>query len=368
MKTQLHKALFVLLLLPVMVMASDCGHDDHKEKGKYTKEKKIKKEYTVNSNALLKINNSYGHLNVTSWNENRIVIEVQVKTNGNDEEKVQRKLDEIDVDFDATASMVSAKTIFNRERSSSWWNWGKNNNVNMQINYTVKVPVTNSVDLNNDYGSINLDKIEGVARISCDYGKIIIGELLADNNYLNFDYTSNSTIEYMKSGKINADYSGFTLVKGESVQLNADYTQSTFENIGNVEYNCDYGSLKAENVKNFQGTGDYLTVRLGKVNGSVGIRSDYGSIKIAEMTKNAGNLEIRSDYTGIKIGFDSAYNFDFEISLEYAGLRGDDDFEYNKKVTKSSDKYYQGFYGQEGSGNRIYINSEYGSVSFEKQF
>lgn len=37
--------------------------------------------------------------------------------------------------------------------------------MNMKINYTVKVPVTNSVDFNNDYGSITLDKIKGNAKI-----------------------------------------------------------------------------------------------------------------------------------------------------------------------------------------------------------
>ncbi len=72
----------------------------------------------------------------------------------------------------------------------------------MEINYTIKVPVTNSVNLENDYGAISLDKLEGQAKISCDYGQLRIGELWAENNSLNFDYTNKSTIAFMKSGKI----------------------------------------------------------------------------------------------------------------------------------------------------------------------
>jgi len=362
MRTQLFKSFLIALLIPVFSFAHSGGW-----KGKYTKEKKIKKEFVVNANATLKVNNSYGHVNVTSWNENRIVIEVHVKTNGNNEEKVQRKLEEIDVNFEATNSLVSARTIFNKDKSSSWWKWAKNNNVSMQINYTIKMPVTNDANLNNDYGSISLNKLEGVATINCDYGKITVGDLMADGNYLNFDYTSKSTIGYMKSGKISADYSGFTLDKTESVVINADYTSSTVEQAKNVDYNCDYGSLKVKNVGDFKGNGNYLTTRLGTVHGDVSIRSDYGSVRIEKMDSDGGNIDIRSDYTGIKIGHVSDYHFDFEINLEYAGLGGDDDFEFSRKVVKSSDKYYEGYYGKKGSGNTITINSEYGSVRFERQ-
>jgi len=83
-----------------------------KFKGKHTKEKTIKKEFVVNADALLKVNNNYGNLNITSWNENKVVIEVHIKTNGNNEEKVQQKLNEITVDFEANSSMVFAKTIY----------------------------------------------------------------------------------------------------------------------------------------------------------------------------------------------------------------------------------------------------------------
>ena len=36
------------------------------------------------------------------------------------------------------------------EKSSASWNlWGKNNNVNMEINYQIKMPLTNNVNLTN---------------------------------------------------------------------------------------------------------------------------------------------------------------------------------------------------------------------------
>lgn len=364
MKTNLlYYLLFALVLVPSIALAGNST----KWSGKHTKEKTIKKEFNVSSDATLKVNNSYGNINITTYKGSTVTIEVKIKVNGNDIEKVQDKLENIDVDFSASPSAVIAKTMFSKEKSNNWWNWGKKNNVNMSINYIIKLPITNNVDLSNDYGSITLDKLEGRAEISCDYGKITTKELMADNNDIRFDYTNNSYFEYIKSGSINADYSGFTVGMAKSLDINADYTSSEVEVAENISYNCDYGSLKINNINNVEGNGDYLTLRLGTVHKNVSIKADYGSIKIGKMAENAGNIEIESDYCGITIGYDAGYAFSFDIDLEYASLRDADEFEFTKKRIESSDKYYQGYHKTSNSGNMIRIKTEYGSVTFKKQ-
>lgn len=361
MKTSQFKYLFLFIYaLPALVMAND-----GKLKGKYTKEKTISKEYDVNSDAVLKVSNSYGNLTLTSWNENRIVIEVLIKTNGNNEDKVQKKLDEITVAFEASSDMVSAKTKFNKDKG--WgWNWGSNGNVNMQIDYTIKVPIKNSVHLSNDYGNISLDRIDGYAKISCDYGRLDIGELHGRNNDLNFDYTSKSSIGYMRSGNIRADYSGFTIEKAGDLVLNADYTNSNIGEMNNLQYASDYGNLVVGTADSVTGSGDYINVKLGTVNGNVEINADYGSIKIDNMAADAGNINIHSDYTGIKIGYNPNYHFDFEITTSYANVSGKEGFEVGISKEKSGDRYYKGYYGSANSGKNVSITSEYGSVSFTK--
>ena len=362
MRTLLSKYIgLTFALLPFVATAISGGGG---MKGKYTKEKTIKREFTVNSDALLKVKNSYGNLNLTSWDQDKVMIEVHIKTNGNNEEKVQDRLDEIDVDFENTPSMVSAMTRFG-DRDRNWgWKWGKRNNVSVQVNYTIKLPIKNSISLSNDYGNIYLDRVDGHAKINCDYGKMKIGQLRGRNNELRFDYTSRSTFEYINSGEIIADYSGFTVEKAGNLKVNADYTNAVVQEMEDLNYTSDYGSMEVGSVGSVSGNGDYIGIKLGKVNGDVSITADYGSIKIDQMTANAGDLNIRSDYTGIKIGYADGYYFDFEISTEYAGVSGKDDFEMNISKEKSSERYYKGYYGKPNSGNTVSINSEYGGVTF----
>ena len=361
MRTILFRVTLLMLIAAPLTVLGNKG----KLQGKYVKEKTIEKEYDVNSTALLKVNNSYGTLTLTSWNEDRVVIEVNIKTSGNNEDKVQERLNDITVEFEGNQDMVSAKTKFG-QKSSSWWKWGKKNKISMQVNYTIKLPVKNSVHLSNDYGAIELDRIDGHAKISCDYGRLDIGELRGRNNELRFDYTSKSQIDYINSAKIIADYSGFSIEKAGSLQINTDYTNAKVGSMDNLEYSSNYGSLEVNEMNNVLGNGDYFNAKLGTVHGNVDINADYGSIKIANMAADAGNVNIQTDYTGIRIGYDPGYSFDFEISAEYAGVKGTDAFDIKVSREKNSDRYYAGYHGQANSGNQLRITSEYGGITFIK--
>jgi hypothetical protein len=356
----LFKSLIILLLLPAVVTAND------KFKGKYTKTKTLNKEYSVNANAGLRVDNSYGNVDITTWSENRTVIEVTITTNGNDEEKVQKRLEEIDVEFSGSASLVAAKTKFGGKKDG-WSIWGnKKSNVQVKVNYIIKMPVTNSVDLSNDYGSINLNRLEGNARISCDYGQLVIGELSGNDNSLNFDYTNNSTIEYMKSGRINADYSGFTLDKAERLELNADYTNSEVQEVDELNYNADYGKLVVGKVNKLTGKGNYIPNQIGTVSSYLNLNTDYGSIHVDRLTSSVKEVVINSDYTGVKLGYDSGLSFDFVVKLSYAGFNGTNDLNVQRSDNNNSNKFYEGFHGRANSGNSININSTYGGVTLKK--
>lgn len=334
---------------------------------KHEKSRTIKKEYSVNSDATVGINNKYGNINVTTWNKNRVEITVKITVKGNSMSVVEKKLRNISVDFNASSDMVTAKTIFEKS-NRSWSFWGNSSKTSYQINYTVKMPKSNSVKLNNDYGSILLNEIDGVANINCDYGKIIIGDLNHANNNINLDYCSRSTIDYMKSGSVNADYSKLTIDKIEEVEADSDYSTLNFGDVGNITFNADYGSISVDSGNNIKGNTDYVSVRLGKVKNNLNLKADYGSIKVKELVKGFSKVDISGQYAGMTIGTSTDNNFNFEINLSYGSFRrNNSNINLNKSITKSSKKYYEGSYGNGNNSSRLTIRSQYGSVNLKEQ-
>jgi len=367
MRTILFKLLFLVALSPTIAFCTN-GDSPNMLKGRHTKEKKISKQFNVSPDAILKIDNSYGNIDLKTWDQNKVTIEVIIKTNGNDEQKVKEKLDEISVDFNQSSSGVSAKTLFQKE-NSSWFSalFSGNSNVNMEVNYIVRAPASNNIDFSNDYGHIFIDKLTGNAKISCDYGRLDIGELRGNNNQINFDYSRNSRFGYINRAVINADYSEFNIEDARSIDLSADYTTSKIKRVESLKFSCDYGSLTVDKVKVVNGSGDYLSTRIGEVFQSAELNFDYGSAAIDKVMKGAGGVKINSDYTSLKIGYDPAQAFKFTVNTSYAGVKGLDDLEVNKQNQSSTSKNFSGYHLNNSGNGNININSSYGSVTFIKQ-
>ena len=342
--------------------------NDGAEIGSDNLTKKIHKEIEVSKDALIEIDNSYGDLNITSWDQDKVVIDVLITVKGKNSKKTQKELNNIDVSFLLSPEKVMAETKIDMGWSFGWFyfGYGSFNTEKYRIDYNIKLPKTSSVDLTNDYGTIRLNSLEGKANISCDFGQLIIGELMADNNILEFHNTSNSSIEYIKGGTIKADFSSFTLEKAEDIYLIADYTSSNIVEVTNLNYNCDYGNITIDNVTNLEGEGDHITHRIGNVSGSLEIDADYGSIKIDRIKSSAKNVCIEADYTDIKIGYENDYSFNFNINLQYASFNPDDELTIRNRDVQNSSKKYLGFHGSENSSNTVNINAEFGGVTLTK--
>lgn len=372
MKTILSSILFFAILAPGLpYFNTKTGmnlSEEIKLEGEHTREKKIKKEFQVSASSNLKIDNSYGNVDITTWDENRVVIEVIIKTNGNDKEKVAEKLEDINVEFNQNSSGVSARTLFSKDKKSWWKNiFDGFDNVNMEVNYIVRAPEGNDLDISNDYGGIYIDRTTGNTKINCDYGKIDIGELRGRSNYLSFDYTRNSRIGFVTNAEINADYSDFEIGEAEKLMLNADYTKSRIQKVASLEFNCDYGSVDIDKVKILRGDGDYLTTKVNRIFTSAELNLDYGSLAIEKVIKGTRSININTDYTGVKIGYDREMDFRFDVNTSYGSIKGLEGLEIKKRDQGNTSNKVSGYFGKENSESVFSISTSYGSVNFRKQ-
>ena len=151
-------------------------------------QKEIHKEIDVNPGVMVEIENQFGDLNISSWEEDLVVINVVISVKGYSESKIEEKLEDINVYFDLKPDHIVTKTKIENRWSFKLFN---NSRLNFRIDYTIKMPRSGAVDLKNDYVSIVLNSLDGKAMIRCDYGKLLIGKLNADDNFIAFDYTSN---------------------------------------------------------------------------------------------------------------------------------------------------------------------------------
>jgi hypothetical protein len=351
------KKQYNLLIFLILIPFLGFSNDDFT----YSKQRNIKKAYIVNSDASINIENSYGTIFVTTWDEDKIEIDVLIKVSGDSEKWVNQKLEGIDVDFIALKSLVTAKTIFSR---TDFFKRGSNNSV--EINYTIKIPKNGSVDLNNKYGNIITGDVFNKSNIVCKYGEITLGKLYGNANRIEIEYCPNSTIEYIKNGFIEARYSGLKINGAGKLELDTNYTDLTIVEVQNIKYDCNYGKFKFQKVNSLIGSGNYLTITIGEIFHNLSLDVNYSKITIGEISDKANTVAIDSGYSDISLGFAANYAFDFDISTRYSSIKTDVSLQILNKEEKNNAKKINGFYKKKGINN-LSVNLNYGSLILIKK-
>lgn len=323
--------------------------------GKHTKEKTQQKTVAVNADATLSVKNKYGNLMITTWDEDKISIEVVITVSGDSEKWVDQKLASISVDFSGSNSLYAAETFINSNDS-----YGKN--TSMEINYTIKIPKNGSVKLDNKYGNIVLRDLIGKADITCKYGRITLGNLKNSSNSIKIDYCPDSTIESINKADIQAKYSGLSIQNYNVLNLNSSYTDLNFPNGKNLTYQSNYGKINLGKVENVDGKGNYLTIKINEVLQNLKIATNYSNLTIAAISDKAKDIVIDAGYTNIKINHPSSYYFDFTITTKYGTFKSNADLTYSSKIQTQNTNSYKGFYKKSGV-NQLAISSHYGNIN-----
>ena len=301
--------------------------------------KNYSKSYSVDGNDKLALDNKYGRVTINTWNKNEIKVDVQIKGTASDDETAQKLVDAISISDSKDGNVVSFRTNFGSGNNSMW---NLFNNMNdrhrAEVNYTVYMPSTMSLDLRNKYGSVSLPSLSGKVTIDNAYGSLVAKALTNPSNEFNFHYY-----------------------------------EVNIEEVKGCDLNLSYGSLKLGTVGRLDANVNYAPIDIEKLNSSGTINARYGGgVKIGEISKALKNLDIDSKYSSVNIGLRGDENFDFDVTVKYGSFNFDDN---RLKITSKSPsddsrgyhptKNYKGYAGNSNSNNKININTTYQSVKLE---
>lgn len=328
------------------------------EEGKYNKQKRINKAYAVNSDAGIDIENTFGPVFVTTWDEDKIELDITIKVSGNNEEWVNKRLESIDVDINALTNLVSATTKIGNVSGRS------GNGNSMEISYTIKIPKKGAMKVSNKYGDVLSSDIFGPVKLNVKYGNVKLAKLNSAGNTLDMEYCGSVNIERIKSGSIHANYSKVNIGSYDNLTVNSNYTDITAIDGDNIKYDSNYGKLNFQKIGNLEGNGDYLTVVAGELSGNLSISASYTNIKVSNVTAAAKNIYVTGGYNTVDLRYADGYDFDFEVNGKYTNMNFDDNLQVNSKQETNKDKVFKGFHKKQGGG-KVIIVGKYGNVTLK---
>ena len=330
--------------------------------------KKITKTFDAPTGKTIAASNRYGKITVVTYSGSQVKYDIEIIAKASSQSKAQKELDRVSVIFEDTPGLVSATTEI--EDKTAWFTWSWSGNAELEINYTMYVPDSRKLELNQKYGNMLMPVYNGACTLETAYGNIEASDINAPYR-VNIRY-GNGRFGCIKSGTIDLKYSDLTASSLENAtveikygkmiiesahQMNIDskYSNFTIGSCNGMVFNGGYDHVILKSCGKLTYENKYGELELGTLSGNATITGSYHSTGIKEIRPGVTSIKIEGSYGNVNIQSSGGYQYSVEgkyTSVKSSGQNQVDEDD-NKGFVKGIKK---------GSGPAISIVGGYNSV------
>ena len=336
--------------------------------------RELVKRFAVSPETQIEIANKYGKIEVNTWDKDSAVFEISIRV----EEKKLSKLEEAirNIEFDITDSQNYL--IVRTEVEKNLSGFAKeikrfketllSSDGNMQVDYTVWIPDSNRLKIENKYGDVYIGDYKG--EVSIDLSN---GNLKANNFEKNFELVLNfgdATINAINNGRLDCNFSELYLKKAASLRINSRSTEFDIQEINDLNADSRRDQYKIQQIDLLDVKSSFSTFRVNELSDRVNIRAEYGDLEVDHISDDFSNIFVQTKSTDISLYFSSETNFNFEISHSKAELSLSDKVTTKSEEVSEDEKTttIKGSYGKETKGaEKLNITAESGSIDIRSR-
>lgn len=328
----------------------------------------LKEEYTATSSTELNLSNKFGDIEINNWDQDLVSIEVEISVDANDEDKANRILSYVDVNFFESGNTISAETVFDSklERGS----WG-NNNYDLDIQYKVYMPEYISLSLDNKYGDTFIDNLAGHLNCDIKYGKLKVNTLARGDdkplNEVNIAY-GNGYFEKVDWLKTSIKYSSLEIGEGKALILISKYSKFYLDKASSLVAESKYDVYEIGELTNFVVSAGYSNYKIDEVSKKFQIESKYTHVKVDYIPADFEQISIENAYGGFKLGIDESASYILDGEADYCKIYySDDDNSKINRIIENNEMNVSGTVGKNSNTNSVVdIETRYGNVKLVK--
>ncbi|MEO6254352.1 MAG: hypothetical protein ABIO79_13645 [Ferruginibacter sp.] len=298
--------LLILLQVNVFAQNDNDNNDNGKKKYAFVKTKSVNKTYHVSSTDKLNIDNSFGKVEIHTWDKNEIKVDVRIEVSANSESLAQKMIDRISVSDEKNSKGISFETKMkdvnnNKEEKSS-----------MSIDYSIYMPAGNPLHVENEFGATIIPDHRGEVELVSKFGSLTAGNL---------------------------------------------------SNVKSIQ--VEFGRAKIESVNNGNLVIKYSNSTLGKLSGNIKMNVEFSTNVIMNLDNSLSGLDAKASYSSLNLKPSPDMSASYTINTSFGSFKnrtavkfdGDDDKD------ERSPKFDYKYSGRSGSGNiQIKVNTSFGNV------
>lgn len=317
--------------------------------------KSYEKRFDVDKNATLQITNKFGDVHCQVWNENAVSVKVEIVVEASSQEKAQKVFDKITVDITGDRGKVTGTTTVGNMSF---------NNTEFSIDYYIMMPRSLNINLDQRFGELFVEDVDGSALINLEYGEMNIRALNGLKNEITMKFSEGS-INYLKDAKIDIEYGELDITGANNLDLRSRFSELTVEKSESVLLDSQYDEIDLGTTGKLDVTGRFSDVSVDKLNGNFVIDTQYGSIEMDYIFSGFSKGAIDASFSDISLEFDPAASFQVDARMEFCSLNYPSS---NASVSHQEENYvnnlYHGVIGSNKSATAtLSIKSRNGDVT-----
>ncbi len=299
---------FILLVLFIPAMLSAQVYSETREQGK---------SFKLKSGMAVQIANKYGNINVMPWEKDSVRFEISISAQSKQAAKVVKILSSIDCEMISTANTITARTVF-YDNSATFWKdvvsyAGQmiNTSNNLQIDYTIYMPASCNIKIENKFGNVYMDSHNGNVDLSVSNGD------LQARNYngklkLKLEFGS-ANIQDADDAQLIVNYSDLTLRKVKTLNLNSRSSTIEMGTADAIDIISTRDKLSVKSCSSIFGESSFSRITISELETSGTMTTKYGELKLNSIKKNSRSIQLKSEYTDLFLGLNPTDSYSMDL-------------------------------------------------------
>ena len=322
-------------------------------------ERNINMEFDADKNTNINIDSRFGKVEILTWEKPVVSIEVFLKAESDSRDLSNEILQKLNSEITRQGNEILIKTIIEERITSS-----SRRKVKFSVDYTINVPEWIHLKLVNRYGTVFIERIDGLADITVQYGNLTIRELGRGNekplNQVTLAY-SRGTIDKASWLKTDLSYSKLSIDEARAVVAVSKYSSLSSDRLNSLVADSRYDTYSVSFLNNFAGQMRYANLKLNEVTGKMDITSSYTNVRVEKVLPGFESLVIENSRGNYRLNISKDSSFQLNGEALRGDIQVDGMSELSRKVV-NADKTVWGTYGNTSGAGEIKIRTSDGSV------
>lgn len=327
--------------------------------------RQIEREFTIDKQTRLEIDNVYGNVNIMNHDQNTISIEVTVRANVRDKDRADEIFSMVDINISKEDNVIKATTRINDNLSRLFrgFNIGGGG---LEINYSVYMPSTVPLQLSNKYGNVFIDEIVSTSVIDVKYGKLNADKIIHDSKEpLTKVILAYSDAVIQEARWINTEikYAKMNVAQSKALVIMSKYSKVYVTKGTSIVCDSKYDTFEFGDITNFVIKTAYSNIRIDELTDKLQVESKYTDVNVWRIPSGFESIKISSSYGNMRIGIEPDASYRLDGYGKYCDIKYPENNSHLNRIHENNELKVNGLIGSDqNTKSTVSISSTYGSV------